>query len=62
MCAIIVFSMTCPKCGQRFRWCNGGDVIVLRSQLFPTCPNCKYEGFANEFKPSISKSGLFNHN
>ena len=62
MCVIATFIMTCPKCGHKFFWCNGGDVIVSRSQLFPTCPNCKYESIANEFNPSISKSGLFNHN
>lgn len=53
---LLFFSLTCPKCGHKFRWCTGGDVIVSRSQLFPTCPNCKYEGLTNEFKPIIPKS------
>lgn len=45
--------MTCPKCGHKFRWCNGGDVIVSHSQLFPKCPSCSYEAMAFEFKPAI---------
>lgn len=56
MCIIATFKMTCPKCGHKFLWCNGGDVIVSRSQLFPMCPNCKHEGFVEEYKPTFPKS------
>lgn len=62
MCIIATFLLTCPKCGHKFLWCNGGDVIVSRLQLFPICANCKYEGYTIEFKPSILKFGLFNQN
>lgn len=51
MCVIVIYSMTCPRCGHRFNWCNGGDVLVCPSQLFPQCPKCKYETMAFEFTP-----------
>ena len=50
MCAIITYVLTCPKCGKEFPWCNGGDVIVSRSQLVATCPHCHYESLSIYFK------------
>lgn len=50
MCAIITYVLTCPKCEKEFSWCNGGDVIVSRSQLIATCPHCHYESFPRDFK------------
>lgn len=56
---IALFSLTCPKCGHKFLWCNGGDVIVSRSQLFPVCPKCKHEALTTKFKPCLHKADSF---
>ena len=55
MCAIITYVLTCPKCEEEFSWCNGGDVIVSRTQLIASCPHCHYEGFPSGFKSRLWK-------
>lgn len=56
MYLMATIELQCPKCGQKFAWCNGGG-IGFRSQMYPTCPHCGHEAMAGKFKNCGLPSG-----